>query len=304
MTNPYEPTSLPESPETTPQDSKEPFSHQAAKFSAYAPFILLLLGMCVQGQVKAHAGTPTGMQLALALGAISLLTTAAAGVLGCVGLVGGIARRATWTIAMASIGILLNLGILAVWVTLLFGIGNRPPAPRSPTVAESKTWSPVHVEAYRLKFEMPGSVSEGVATSGDKGQFTVATYQSKIDVAHFGLSITDLGAADLPSKHIADPAQALNGIVDQWALSLKGRVTDRRAVTVGAQVGVEAEVEFSPGAKRRDGTPVVGLGLMKACFFESGLASFSVVLDKNDYEANVNEIKDKARRFFDSAAFD
>lgn len=104
---------------------KEPFSHQAAKFSAYAPFILLLMGFCVQGQIAAHQGTDTGVQLAMVLAGISILTTLAAFVLGWVGVVGGFARRAGWTIAYALVGILLNAGLLTLWVTALLAAFNR-----------------------------------------------------------------------------------------------------------------------------------------------------------------------------------
>jgi hypothetical protein len=115
--NPYQSpatsSSLP-SPAKTAK-AKEPFSHQSAKFSAYAPFILFLMSWCVQGQIAAHRGTPTGVQLSTALAWLSILTTVAAFALGFVGLVGGIQRRAARTIVLSVVGILLNTALLTLW---------------------------------------------------------------------------------------------------------------------------------------------------------------------------------------------
>jgi hypothetical protein len=108
-----------------PDRKKEPFSHQAAKFSAYAPAVLFALGMCVQGAVAEHRGTPTGMQMAWALGGLSMLTTLSAFVLGFVGLFGGIARRAGSTIVFALIGIVFNAGMIALWTSVILEIFGR-----------------------------------------------------------------------------------------------------------------------------------------------------------------------------------
>lgn len=125
--NPYAPPPAAASPATSTSapKGKEPFSHQAAKFSAYAPFILLLMGMCLQGQVVAHEGTETGFQLAVALSALSITTAFAAFVLGFVGLVGGFSRRAAWTIILSMVGILLNGGLLSLWATALLAAFSR-----------------------------------------------------------------------------------------------------------------------------------------------------------------------------------
>lgn len=105
-----------------PAKPKEPFSHQAAKFSAYAPFILLLMSWCVRGQFDHYEATDTGTQLSVAIGALAVLTTLAAFVLGIVGLVGGIRRRAAWTAVLASLGVLMNAGILTLWGMVIVAI--------------------------------------------------------------------------------------------------------------------------------------------------------------------------------------
>ena len=103
-------------------DAKEPFSTQAAKFSLYAPFILFLVGLVLRVQIQAHAGTDTGRQMGIALGGLSFLTTLAAFGLGFVGLVGGISRRATRTILFSILGILLNGGLIALWISMILAI--------------------------------------------------------------------------------------------------------------------------------------------------------------------------------------
>jgi hypothetical protein len=126
--NPFaSPTSTSQSPPLIANASnpKEPFSHQAAKFSAYAPFILFLMGMCLQGQVAAHRETETGMQLGMALAGISICTALAAFVFGFIGLAGGIMRRSGWTIVLALVGILLNGGLLSLWTFAILAILNR-----------------------------------------------------------------------------------------------------------------------------------------------------------------------------------
>lgn len=84
------------------------------------------MGMCLQGQIAAHRGTDVGVQLAIALGGLSILTSLAAFVLGFVGLVGGLSRRAIWTVVYAAIGILLNGGLLTLWATIILAaLGRR-----------------------------------------------------------------------------------------------------------------------------------------------------------------------------------
>jgi hypothetical protein len=109
-----------------PDRKKEPFSHQAAKFSAYAPAVLFALGMCVGASVRQHEGTETGRLMAWAFAGLQIVTTVSALVFGGIGLVGGIGRRAGPTIVYALIGILFNAGLLLLWgATILALIGLR-----------------------------------------------------------------------------------------------------------------------------------------------------------------------------------
>jgi hypothetical protein len=101
-------------PKSAPANGKEPFSLQAAKFSAYAPFVLFLMNCCVRGPLEDTQGTQDGMLLASMIFGICLLTTLAALVLGFVGLKGGISRRSVRTILYAAAGILLNAGVLTM----------------------------------------------------------------------------------------------------------------------------------------------------------------------------------------------
>ena len=126
-TNPYDSPPTSTAPPSTERGgkAKEPFSHQAAKFSAYAPFILFLMGFCVQGQLEAHQGTQTGAQLSVLLSGLSSLTTLAAFVLGVIGIVGGIQRRAWRTIAYAVVGLVLNAALIALWASVVLTLLGR-----------------------------------------------------------------------------------------------------------------------------------------------------------------------------------
>jgi hypothetical protein len=101
--------------------TKEPFSHQAAKFSAYAPFVLFLFGIGFRVLVKDQEGA----SVSLILGGVSALTTLVAYVLGFVGLVGGIQRRAAKTIIFAIVGITFNSGLVALWAGVIIGFAGR-----------------------------------------------------------------------------------------------------------------------------------------------------------------------------------
>jgi hypothetical protein len=111
--------------ETQVGKAKEPFSLQAAKFSAYAPFILFLMGTCLQGRVRALEGEDVGRQVALVLGSLSFFTTLAALILGLVGMVGGISRSSVKTIVYSIVGILLNAGLVTLWVITIIAVLRR-----------------------------------------------------------------------------------------------------------------------------------------------------------------------------------
>jgi len=129
--NPYAAPEVPPPPPAPKTKEKEPFSHQAAKFSLYAPFILMLLGFVMRSvlgrgeQAEQHLQDGSTLQVESAIAIIQLLTTLAAFGLGFVGLVGGILRRKGWTIAIAIGGILLNGLILTFVVSVLLIVLGR-----------------------------------------------------------------------------------------------------------------------------------------------------------------------------------
>jgi hypothetical protein len=102
--------------------AKQPFSHQAARFSLYAPVVLVVLNVAFKSQLGAVQGPDTSRQLAIAWAALSVLVQMACFVMGLVGFVGGISRGAAWTIVIATIGILLNGGILVLSVLALLAL--------------------------------------------------------------------------------------------------------------------------------------------------------------------------------------
>lgn len=86
-----------------------------------------VLGTGEQAERNVQSGS--ALQIEIAVGLIQLVTTLAAFVFGFVGVVGGIQRRAGWTIAMAIGGILLNGLILAFSALAVFIILGRHWAP-------------------------------------------------------------------------------------------------------------------------------------------------------------------------------
>jgi len=126
--NPYQPPpDVPPPPPAKKILGKEPFSHQAAKFSLFAPFILFLVNLfCVNSTLDDYAGTETGRQIAFLIGGLWALTVLAALVLGVVGVIGGIQRRAVWTIICAVFGILLNGGLILITAGVIVKLQNVP----------------------------------------------------------------------------------------------------------------------------------------------------------------------------------
>src|SRR5687767_4960364 len=253
MSNPNDlppPASVP-----APVAAKEPFSHQAAKFSAYAPFILFLLGMCLQGQNKAHAGTEAGAQLLLVLRTIFFLTTLSAFVLGLVALAGGIVRRASWTIWLAVAGVLLNSAILTLWVVILVRpISHRATPPR--VASDSEAWTAISL-MEKLSLEFPGSPQHDVKSIGEQGETTVTSYRFDDGAASYMGMIFEFGKdARLPTGDI-DTSDWLDSRLDDWKNSLNGWEVRRNAVTLGTLTGREQQFEFNPPAKNRQGQQIV-----------------------------------------------
>ena len=121
--NPYQSPTSPNTSDsnkpTESTDSKPPFSLQAAKFSLYSPFIMVLISFCTTSQMQFKENPELRSQISFAIGLIVNLTTLAALVLGVVGLIGGIQRRSSGTIAIAVLGVLLNGALVASTLALI-----------------------------------------------------------------------------------------------------------------------------------------------------------------------------------------
>ena len=124
--NPYDsPTEItpPRRPAPT-ADGKPPFSHQAAKFSLYAPLVVFMISCFSRPIIRDNQGTDAGRQLGLFLAGLSVLLTVSAFTLGIVGLVGGVQRSSVRIILMAGLGVLLNACMLGLWIwvaVMVFG---------------------------------------------------------------------------------------------------------------------------------------------------------------------------------------
>ncbi len=95
-----------------PQDGAS-FAHQAARFSLYAPVLLVTTNLIVRESLGANHPGAKGFAI------LSLLTIAAAFFLGIVGMIGGVKQLAFWSAFVGLFGTLLNGIILAAVVRLL-----------------------------------------------------------------------------------------------------------------------------------------------------------------------------------------
>ncbi len=88
-------------------------SHLAARFSVVAGFVCFI-GNCLANRVIARQGFATAGWIGQVIGWLTMLVVLAGIGLAIVGLVDGRRRRASETIGVALIGLLLNLGIVAL----------------------------------------------------------------------------------------------------------------------------------------------------------------------------------------------
>jgi hypothetical protein len=106
--NPFSaPAVAPPSQPKAAAPAKQPFSHQAARFSLYAPVVLVVLNFAFKSQLDAGQGPDVSRQLSIGWAVLSLWIQVTGLAMGLVGFVGGISRGAAWTIVIATIGILL-----------------------------------------------------------------------------------------------------------------------------------------------------------------------------------------------------
>jgi hypothetical protein len=281
----------PQSDENPREKVKEPFSHQAAKFSAYTPFILFLLGACLQGQMKAHAGTDTGTQLAFAIGGLFVLTTLGAFVLGVVGLVGGLQRRANRTVLLAVGGILLNALVLSVWGFAIFG-------PKRPSADQAEMWTSITDDEHGVSFELPGNPKQEIVTLPT--QATVKQYQSHDGVAAYSAAIIRFSPDFEIPEGDAERVAWLNRVLDDWASSLNGRAIYRNPTSIGSLNGQELAFEFDPPAKDQAAPSMVQLATGRAYFVGNCAMTLNVVLSKSTYEQDTRGVRARMVRFFDS----
>ena len=80
---------------------------------------MVLISFCTSSQMQFKENPELRSQISFSIGLIVNLTTLAALVLGVVGLIGGIQRRSSGTIAIAVLGVLLNGALVASTLALI-----------------------------------------------------------------------------------------------------------------------------------------------------------------------------------------
>jgi len=285
---------------------KEPFSHQAAKFSAYSPFILFLLGGCLQVQLRTHAGTDTGVQLAFVLGGLFILTTAIAFALAIVGICGGVARRAIWTIAQATAGIALNAGLLTLWGTAIVTLLTRPAAPApapapAPQPEPANAWTTVTLEPHRMNIDFPGNAKKKINTVvGDQATVNQTQFSSNDQIAtYLAILSTKTGESDVP-RDAAATAKYLDAALESWAHRVNGHTLQHKSTMLGERAGRELKFEFKPGINNRAGEPMLGFAIGRAYLEDESIVTVGVILDKRDFDQDAEDVKTRITRFFDS----
>jgi hypothetical protein len=69
---------------------------------------------------------------------------------------------------------------------------------------------------------------------------------------------------------------------------------------LGEMAGRELEFEFSPGINNRAGEPMLALAVGRAYLVDDSIVTVGVILDKRDFDQDVQEVKGRITRFFDS----
>jgi len=101
-----------------PKPAGTPLSHLAARCSIIAA-LLCFTGNCLANRAKPHLGADEGEWFGQLMSYMTLGIVIGGVVLGFWGLVDGIRRRSSDTIGVAIIGLVLNLGIIALMVWAL-----------------------------------------------------------------------------------------------------------------------------------------------------------------------------------------
>ena len=103
-------------------------------------------------------------------------------------------------------------------------------------------------------------------------------------------------------SNLGSPQEVLDTLLDNSATQLKGRVVDRRTLSLGEYVGRGQTVEFMLGVKDDEDRPVVGLEVWRLYCVRDTVVMLSVSLlekDKDDPAVDA-----RIARFFDSLKLD
>jgi hypothetical protein len=298
--NPYDGPPPPSSPPLIPapaEKGKEPFSHQAAKFSAYTPFLLMLLGLCLQGTNKPHEGTDTGWQLAVVLGTISVLTTLTAFVFGCIGLGGGIVRRAAWTIVLAIAGIVVNSLVIAISANIFLLAASHKPVV---VPDEPADWQRVTLPGQAASVEFPGPPQEVAQPVGDHAEGNMTSQQFHSPHAFYAATAVQiLPAGQLPGDP-KNQAAWLDERLGDWRLSLNGSELDISDVTSEGLVGRQIRFVVDSRQKDRAGQSILAIGVFRGFVVGRTFVPLGIIAGKSDYENNAFAVQERADKFFAS----
>jgi hypothetical protein len=211
--------------------SPHPFSLQAARFSFFAPFILGAMNCLVQPLVTRDLERRPELPLVVVLAWLLVITLLSALVLGVIGFIGGVRRKALGTMALAGIGIVLDIGML-VFPTLVvvssLAPPSRPVAASNPQPAEAPiVWKTFKSEEGRFKVLLPEEVKTIV--QGD-----IHAYQAQL--AGFGVAFLshEFRGDKLDLKAELAQRETIPGV--------KGAIQSR-AIRLGSHDGLEATYE-------------------------------------------------------------
>ncbi|MGE0609217.1 MAG: hypothetical protein AB7O62_19145 [Pirellulales bacterium] len=96
-----------------------PFAFQAARFSAYAPLAVVVVGAFVRSMFTGGLAGGDKYWFAAGLAIFSILIAGSGLVLGIIGFSGGVRLRAWRLLAYAGVGIVANAGLILLWFSAI-----------------------------------------------------------------------------------------------------------------------------------------------------------------------------------------